>query len=655
MHTSFLVFILLISQFNARLTFHPKVKASQLPSSYDWRQNNQQFGTAISTVFDQQDCGGCWAFSTVDVAGAWLQMSTKSTSESVNIPMSAQHELDCDTNTALYYGEEVTNEGCDGGFILTSYREIAWTLGAYEEQCQPFVGYQKKECSKQCGFIFKKDGTKHIKWQNGSNIFRPLDFWVYDYVADIDYPHSGQKRPPIEDEYHGYQLPLVTTEQVTDVFKEIIYTCGPSSATFTSCKSLQRYNMRSGQSINIYQEDDDSIEMMNQKNSSCGQHAVTIYGWGVQDSLEYWIVKNSWGSSFGDNGYFYIRAGKGDFNFEEEISTFCPKEVFSGERSGKDPEDFGFYEWVLRNGTKIDFMYDGSDEKPWVVNKVNGDLFSWSFMNFGLSRCAKAGIWATLAPICLDVTSMYHSQQTKTGAITHTTIVGMLEVPCAKNGAIQPVFDKFQSQPSAYHAIAWLMGNSVVYNERKQSQKLQESSIKEGSIENDTSLPQFRFVGDGFSLNSELSIMGNSFIFPQEYQWLADNGAAQRAQQIAVEIQNMLRTLCNSFYISYAEILSAIILMDRALIHVNGEESTQKLSPSNVLTVLLAAVVISRKMSSDYRTYNGQFAQFFGFNLSILNDAEICLLQLLGYNLNLNEKDLTLANSKFNFLIRSLV
>lgn len=44
-------------------------------------------------------------------------------------------------------------------------------------------------------------------------------------------------------------------------------------------------------------------------NGACGQydHAVTAVGWGVSGSTEYWIIRNSWGSGWGESGHIRVQ------------------------------------------------------------------------------------------------------------------------------------------------------------------------------------------------------------------------------------------------------------------------------------------------------------------------------------------------------------
>jgi hypothetical protein len=63
--------------------------------------------------------------------------------------------------------------------------------------------------------------------------------------------------------------------------------------------------------------------------SNCGRgnpnHGVVIVGWGVESGTDYWLVRNSWGSDWGDHGYFKIRRGTGEcmINSYVCIATFA--------------------------------------------------------------------------------------------------------------------------------------------------------------------------------------------------------------------------------------------------------------------------------------------------------------------------------------------
>ena len=38
-------------------------------------------------------------------------------------------------------------------------------------------------------------------------------------------------------------------------------------------------------------------------------HAVVIVGWGTENGIPYWKIRNSWGKFYGDNGYMKLKRG----------------------------------------------------------------------------------------------------------------------------------------------------------------------------------------------------------------------------------------------------------------------------------------------------------------------------------------------------------
>jgi hypothetical protein len=50
------------------------------------------------------------------------------------------------------------------------------------------------------------------------------------------------------------------------------------------------------------------------------EHAITIVGWGEDHRGEpYWVVMNSWGHSWGNHGFFYVRRGNNDLGIEGDV------------------------------------------------------------------------------------------------------------------------------------------------------------------------------------------------------------------------------------------------------------------------------------------------------------------------------------------------
>ena len=55
-------------------------------------------------------------------------------------------------------------------------------------------------------------------------------------------------------------------------------------------------------------------------------HSTVLIGWGVDETNgeKYWLVRNSYGPSWGENGNIRIRRGRNDFGCESENIALDP-------------------------------------------------------------------------------------------------------------------------------------------------------------------------------------------------------------------------------------------------------------------------------------------------------------------------------------------
>ena len=57
-----------------------------------------------------------------------------------------------------------------------------------------------------------------------------------------------------------------------------------------------------------------------------GGHAIKVLGWGISPSgAHYWLCANSWGSSWGMNGYFMMK--QGDFSGMDDNMIACKPKI----------------------------------------------------------------------------------------------------------------------------------------------------------------------------------------------------------------------------------------------------------------------------------------------------------------------------------------
>lgn len=93
--------------------------------------------------------------------------------------------------------------------------------------------------------------------------------------------------------------------------KKELYAHGPISCGIQATDRFEKYDGKS-----IYKEHL-IFPMIN--------HEIAVVGWGKNDKgEEYWIGRNSWGTYWGDSGFFYMTMGSGDLGITSDCSAGIP-------------------------------------------------------------------------------------------------------------------------------------------------------------------------------------------------------------------------------------------------------------------------------------------------------------------------------------------
>jgi cathepsin L len=133
--------------------------------------------------------------------------------------------------------------------------------------------------------------------------FEGAYFYVYDYQdgyfsTEDQYPYTAQDGNCAYVQGPAYLTDFGTLANPTEAnLLAVVYDYGPvACAIDASHNSFQLYT------TGIYDEPACSSEDLD--------HGILTVGYGTQDATDYWIVKNSWGTSWGQAGYIWMSRNK---------------------------------------------------------------------------------------------------------------------------------------------------------------------------------------------------------------------------------------------------------------------------------------------------------------------------------------------------------
>ena len=103
-----------------------------------------------------------------------------------------------------------------------------------------------------------------------------------------------------------------------------IYQRGPIACGIAVPDSLESYTG------GIYEDTTGDLDIV---------HDISVVGFGVENGTKYWTVRNSWGSHFGEQGFFRVVRGVNNIAIESDCSWAVPEDTWSVKRKHITTDD----------------------------------------------------------------------------------------------------------------------------------------------------------------------------------------------------------------------------------------------------------------------------------------------------------------------------
>lgn len=226
------------------------VTSKALPTSFDWRNVNGH--AYIGGVRNQGNCGSCYSFGAAAAAEGTYNYATGN--YDANCADFAESYIVWCLGSMSPYSSHFG--GCNGADYDYQELQALTDIGIINESYFPYSDATSQTCPAAATSAPK---TKFASWHrvtcNDINAIKTaiMTYGVVDAAVDV-----------------------------TTQFQN--YTGGIFSNTSTTCTASPCYNTTTN-------------------------HAISLVGWGYDATAgDYWILRNSWGSSWGESGYMRLKA-----------------------------------------------------------------------------------------------------------------------------------------------------------------------------------------------------------------------------------------------------------------------------------------------------------------------------------------------------------
>lgn len=251
-----------------------------VPDEWDWGSVN---GTNFLTLPRNQHlptyCGSCWAHA-----------ATSSLSDRIKIARNAQWpDINIAPQVLISCGP---GEGCHGGYASDA-NEWIHKNGITDETCSIYQA-RGHDNGLPCSAV-------EICETCDTHCYQPKHYYKYGI-----------------DEYDDVRAAIMddTPELEEKAMKAEIFHRGPISCGISVTQELVNFT---GSGIFYDKTGADRI-----------MHDISVVGYGIQDERKYWKVRNSWGTYWGDKGYFKLARGVNNLGIESGTCSWAtPKDTWT--------------------------------------------------------------------------------------------------------------------------------------------------------------------------------------------------------------------------------------------------------------------------------------------------------------------------------------
>eukprot|EP00340_Litonotus_pictus_P005097 CAMPEP_0170519006 /NCGR_PEP_ID=MMETSP0209-20121228/4560_1 /TAXON_ID=665100 ORGANISM="Litonotus pictus, Strain P1" /NCGR_SAMPLE_ID=MMETSP0209 /ASSEMBLY_ACC=CAM_ASM_000301 /LENGTH=458 /DNA_ID=CAMNT_0010804771 /DNA_START=575 /DNA_END=1948 /DNA_ORIENTATION=+ len=250
------------------------IPSNSLPENFDWRNlDGKNYCSVNKNQHIPHYCGSCWAHATTSALADRFNILNR-----IEYGISSAPDVNLSVQSIVYCQNE-KGDSCHGGNADFTYQFIK-KMGVPHDTCLQYTANDSEDhtCKglNRCEVCHSPLPKPHEKGDSKDYCFSVEDYPIY-YVKE-------------QGKVHG-----------VEAMKKEIFARGPIACYIETTPKMHAY--KGG----IYYEHVETTEI---------NHVVSLVGWGKEEDKEYWILRNSWGTYWGENGYMRIEMHKNVDNIE---------------------------------------------------------------------------------------------------------------------------------------------------------------------------------------------------------------------------------------------------------------------------------------------------------------------------------------------------